>query len=168
MVTHARSGDAKLFLLTGSLPPNGLMAGCSSEVSLQEIEHRADGRLAIRSALTDGMSEERLQARQIGDLCADVLQMSGRNGPDFLARPTLRLGEVQQGADFFDGEAEFASAPDKREAAAMRGLVKAVTASRPPWFWHEANPLVISDGLKVHAGGGGEPADRQITGRGHR
>lgn len=73
----------------------------------------------------------------------------------------MRFGEAQERADAIDAEPQLAAAPDEGEALPVRGLVEPVPAFRASRFRHQADPLVVPDGLEVHAAQPGELADRQ-------
>jgi hypothetical protein len=137
--------------------PRRLGGGALTE---QGVDDRALRHVAVTASIGHGF-QDALDPPQIGDLPTHGGKVVHRHFIDLAAGICAAVDEVEQGADVVEAEAQFPAAPYEGEALHLFGVVGAMPALRARRLRHNADALVIADGLDVDAGPAGYLSDRQ-------
>jgi hypothetical protein len=114
----------------------------------------------MRLTIVKQMRERVLDAPQIGDSAACLLQPEGGNAPYALAvRAVL---EDEQRADLLQAETERLGALDEADPGHMTAAIAAVSPRSAPRLRDQLAPLVVAHGFDADAGGIRHVPDREI------
>lgn len=103
-----------------------------------------------------------LERRELPDATLDGFELALGDGIDGGTGPIGNIGKIEQFADCVEREAEFPAVTDKGEPCHVLLAIAPLIAFRAHWLRHQANLLVIADGLDLAAGLRGELTNREF------
>jgi hypothetical protein len=127
--------------------------------SPQNVDDRALGH-SIARALRSHFLQAAVQVAQIGNLPPHFREVLQGDVPDLGAGVIATVDQAKQCTDLFYGESQLTASPDETQTLQVVPVIDPVATLRAWWRRHQADPLVIADGLEVDARAFGQLSDR--------
>jgi hypothetical protein len=127
----------------------------------KHLDHSAVGDFSAL-ALNNHAFEFGFERAQSGNAAFDLSQLSAGDPVGGVTGLPGIIGEAQEFADRVERETEFPAVADEGETLQVLRPVAPLVASGAQRLWHQANLLVIADGLHLTACAPGKQSDRQV------
>lgn len=122
----------------------------SRPAGIQNIKHRTVGGGAV-GALRNRFRQDGFKLDEVREFFTNVRQMCARDLVHVGARSASWPSQSQQGANLLKCEPEVAGSPDEDQCPSFGRSVDPSTARRSEPRGQHFDPLIIADGLDVHA-----------------